>query len=83
MKNTQKTHRTQIMDFVENKGFATRTEILAFICEKLWGFKYTREHRGKYAVAFDPHAIGSFLHPSPTEPRYLVNSDHKYIIATR
>jgi hypothetical protein len=82
MKNTQKTHRTMIMDFVESKGFATRTEILQFICKTFWGIEYDyRYHRGTYGCAFTPLSTGTLLAPSPTEPRYLVNFDHKYIIA--
>ena len=93
----KKTHRAMILDFVESKGTATRTEILTFICKEFWGIDYNRSHRGTYGCAFTVknanlvwtpnggyrYENGALMHQSGKDPRYLAvdPATHKYSIA--
>ena len=72
--------KSEIINFVESKGTATRREILEFLFN-LKGKTYSPKlHRGYYSCAFcptgDPDHIGHLIRPSKKEPRYLYRSGH-------
>lgn len=67
--------KTEIMNFVESKGTATRQEILKFLFNLKGKTFIPKLHRGYYSCAFcpsgDPQHIGHLIRPSKKEPRYL------------
>jgi len=68
--------KSEIMNFVESKGTATRREILEFLFNLKGKTYIPKLHRGYYSCAFcptgDPAHIGHLLRPSKREPRYLI-----------
>ena len=95
----KKTIRSQVMDFVEKKGFARRCDIVKFIREEVQrkSFDPVRD-RGYYSCAFlhQSHCWdhgtytykmksnpGYFMHPSKNDSRYLVQNLQKEYYVTR
>ena len=69
--------KSDIMNFVQAKKWATRMEILEFLLQKKGKTYNHKLHRGYYSCAFCPSAnykahTGHLLRPSKKEPRYLV-----------
>lgn len=89
----KKTIRSQVMDFVQRKGFARRCDIVKFIREEVQGksFDPVRD-RGYYSSAFLHQSRywnngiytykieqnpGYFMRPSKKDSRYLVQNLQK------
>ena len=78
MKNTKKTIKTRIMDFVEQHGDCSWSDIHNFILD-LHGLEHGRKNRGYYSVNLfngSPDAERGYLRkPSKFEPRYLAKNE--------
>ena len=79
------TLKTLVMNFVQSRGSATRTEIIQFIHE-VRGINFDKvRDRGNYSSAFlkksyfysDRTPVGYFLRPSKNEPRHLIQNENK------
>jgi len=79
------TLKTLVMNFVQSRESATRTEIIQFIHE-VRGINFDKiRDRGNYSTAFlkksyfhnHKEPVGYFLRPSKSEPRYLIQNENK------
>lgn len=94
--NAKHTIRDQVMDYVEQNGPCTRTEIVKKIRE-IQGKPYdAKRDSGYYSAALADDTISYYYHtvchftdvkpgyfrrPTKNDPRYLVRKDKKYAIA--
>lgn len=86
----KKTIRSQVLDFVQKKGFARRWEIVKFIKEELHGTDFDPiRDRGYFSTAFRKNSRlwdhgtyaykmtpnpGYFMKPSKNDKRYLTQN---------